>query len=234
MDYSINFPNLGIHLEHVGKNIMVGNFSLAYYGMVIAVGMMLGMKACTMRAKETGQSEDDYVDMVIVGLICGVIGARIYYVIFAWDYYKDDILSVFNIRQGGLAIYGGIIGAIAVGLIICRVRKVKILPMLDITVLGFLIGQGIGRWGNFVNQEAFGENTSNFLGMTGGKIQDTIYTNATFIDGKLSDGSVDYLQTVHPCFFYESMWCLLGFFLLSWYSKRRKYDGQILLLYMSW
>ena len=85
MDYSINFPNLGIHLEHVGKNIMVGNFSLAYYGMVIAVGMMLGMKACTMRAKETGQSEDDYVDMVIVGLICGVIGARIYYVIFAWD-----------------------------------------------------------------------------------------------------------------------------------------------------
>ena len=131
MDYSINFPNLGIHLEHVGKNIMVGNFSLAYYGMVIAVGMMLGMKACTMRAKETGQSEDDYVDMVIVGLICGVIGARIYYVIFAWDYYKNDILSVFNIRQGGLAIYGGIIGAVLSLYVTSRIKKIPFLKVLD-------------------------------------------------------------------------------------------------------
>ena len=206
MDYSINFPNLGIHLEHVGKNIMVGNFSLAYYGMVIAVGMMLGMKACTMRAKETGQSEDDYVDMVIVGLICGVIGARIYYVIFAWDYYKNDILSVFNIRQGGLAIYGGIIGAVLSLYVTSRIKKIPFLKVLDTIAIGIPIGQIIGRWGNFFNREAFGGYTNNLLAMQlpvsavrQNEITEEMWQHAVTING------VQYIQ-VHPTFLYEGLW----------------------------
>ena len=206
MDYSINFPNLGIHLEHVGKNIMIGNFSLAYYGMVIAVGMMLGMKACTMRAKETGQSEDDYVDMVIVGLICGVIGARIYYVIFAWDYYKDDILSVFNIRQGGLAIYGGIIGAVLSLYVTSRIKKIPFLKVLDTIAIGIPIGQIIGRWGNFFNREAFGGYTNNLLAMQlpvsavrQNEITEEMWQHAVTING------VQYIQ-VHPTFLYEGLW----------------------------
>ena len=206
MDYSINFPNLGIHLEHVGKNIMIGNFSLAYYGMVIAVGMMLGMKACTMRAKETGQSEDDYVDMVIVGLICGVIGARIYYVIFAWDYYKDDILSVFNIRQGGLAIYGGIIGAVLSLYVTSRIKKIPFLKVLDTIAIGIPIGQIIGRWGNFFNREAFGGYTNNLLAMQlpvsavrQNEITEEMWQHAVTING------IQYIQ-VHPTFLYEGLW----------------------------
>ncbi len=235
----IYFPKLGWRFHIDPTAFKIGSIEIQWYGILITIGLLLALLYCFPRMKRFGLDTDRTVDAVIGGILGGIIGARLYYVAFNFDEYKKDsfgetVKAIVNTREGGLAIYGGIIGAIAVGLIICKVRKVKILPMLDITVLGFLIGQGIGRWGNFVNQEAFGENTSNFLGMTGGKIQDTIYTNATFIDGKLSDGSVDYLQTVHPCFFYESMWCLLGFFLLSWYSKRRKYDGQILLLYMSW
>lgn len=233
MDYSINFPNLGIHLEHVGKNIMVGNFSLAYYGMVIAVGMMLGMKACTMRAKETGHSEDDYVDMVIVGLICGVIGARIYYVIFAWDYYKNDILSVFNIRQGGLAIYGGIIGAVLSLYVTSRIKKIPFLKVLDTIAIGIPIGQIIGRWGNFFNREAFGGYTNNLLAMQlpvsavrQNEITEEMWQHAVTING------VQYIQ-VHPTFLYEGLWNCGVLVILFLMRKKTKSPGELFMLYIA-
>ena len=215
MDYSINFPNLGIHLEHVGKNIMIGNFSLAYYGMVIAVGMMLGMKACTMRAKETGQSEDDYVDMVIVGLICGVIGARIYYVIFAWDYYKDDILSVFNIRQGGLAIYGGIIGAVLSLYVTSRIKKIPFLKVLDTIAIGIPIGQ-INLLAMQLPVSAVRQN----------EITEEMWQHAVTING------VQYIQ-VHPTFLYEGLWNCGVLVILILMRKKTKSPGELFMLYIA-
>ncbi|MDO4805043.1 MAG: prolipoprotein diacylglyceryl transferase [Lachnospiraceae bacterium] len=233
MDYSINFPNLGIYLKHVGKNIMVGNFAIAYYGIVIALGMMLGLLVCTKRAKETGQSEDDYVDLVIGGLICGVIGARIYYVIFAWDYYKDDILSVFNIRQGGLAIYGGIIGGVLALCVIGKMKKIPAWRVLDTIAMGVPVGQIIGRWGNFFNREAFGKYTNNLFAMQlpvsavrQNEITEEMWQHAVTVDG------VQYIQ-VHPTFLYEGMWnagLLLFLFLVR---NKTKFEGELFLLYVA-
>ena len=236
----IYFPKLGWRFHIDPTAFKIGNFEIQWYGIIITVGLLLALIYCFPKMRRFGLDSDRAVDAVIGGVLGGIVGARLYYVLFNLDEYKKDsfgatLKEVFNIRGGGLAIYGGIIGALTVGLIICKIRKVKMLPMLDITVLGFLIGQGIGRWGNFTNQEAFGKNTSNFLGMTGGRIQDTIFKNTSFItDDSDKWSGIEPLQTVHPCFLYESLWCLLGFVLLAWYSKRRKYDGQILLMYLSW
>ena len=144
-------------------------------------------------------------------------------------------MAVINTRNGGLGIYGGIIGALIVGLLICKIKKIKMLPMLDVAVMGFLIGQGIGRWGNFVNQEAFGVNTNSFLGMTGGRIQQVINAEMQ-VGGSMYENGLEMVWSdpVHPCFLYESIWCLLGFALLAFWSKRRRYDGQLLLMYMAW
>ncbi|MBQ1464381.1 MAG: prolipoprotein diacylglyceryl transferase, partial [Ruminococcus sp.] len=179
-----------------------------------------------------GIDPDKGIDAIIGGVIGGLIGARVYYVALRWDEYKGNIKEILNTRNGGLAIYGGIIGALTVGLIICKIKKIKMLPMLDITVIGLLIGQGIGRWGNFVNQEAFGTNTDSIFGMTGGRIQATILRQSAYMDGTMQGVSEQY--AVHPCFLYESFWCLLGFVVLALWSRRRKYDGQLLLMYMAW
>lgn len=233
MDYSINFPNLGIHLEHVGKNIMIGNFSIAYYGMVIAIGMMLGMSLCTWRAKETGQSQDDYVDLVIVGLICGVIGARIYYVIFAWDYYKDNPLSAFNIRQGGLAIYGGIIAAVFSLYVMSRFKKIPFLKILDTIAIGIPLGQIIGRWGNFFNREAFGGYTDNIFAMQlpVSAVRQNEITQEMW-DHLVTIGGVDYIQ-VHPTFLYEGLWNCGVLLMLFLMRNRTKSAGELFMLYIA-
>ena len=155
MDYNINFPHLGIFLDHVGKNISIGNFTIAYYGIVIAIGMLIGLRVAMWRAKETGQKPDDYVDIVLIGMLVGIIGARIYYVAFSWDAYKNDLMSIFNIREGGLAIYGGIIaGALAV-FVMSKIKKIPFGLILDTIAMSVPIGQIVGRWGNFFNREAF-------------------------------------------------------------------------------
>lgn len=233
MDYSINFPNLGIHLQHVGKNIMIGNFAIAYYGIVIAIGMMLGMLVCTKRAKATGQSEDDYVDLVIAGLICGVIGARIYYVIFAWDNYKDDILSIFNIRQGGLAIYGGIIAGVAALYVVGKKKKIPVMRVLDTIAMGIPVGQIIGRWGNFFNREAFGGYTNNLFAMQlpvsavrRSEITEQMWQHAVTING------VQFIQ-VHPTFLYEGMWNTGLLLVLFLFRNKTKFQGELFLLYLA-
>ncbi len=231
----ISFPKLGwtFHIDPTAFTVF--GLQVQWYGIIITLGMILAFVYCLPRLRRFGLDLDRAADAVIGGVIGGIIGARIYYVIWKWEDYAWDWKAIVNTRNGGLAIYGGIIGAIAVGLLICKFRKVKYLPMLDVTVLGLLIGQGVGRWGNFVNQEAFGTNTDFFLGMTGGRIQDTIISQ-TQIGGDMYQSGIEmyWEKTVHPCFLYESLWCLLGFVILSWFSKRRKYDGQILLMYMAW
>lgn len=236
----IQFPNLGWTFHIDPTAFTIGSVQIQWYGIIIAIGLALAAFYCLPRMKRFGIDSDRAIDPVLGGVIGGVIGARLYYVIMKWDEYKKDsfketFLAVINTRNGGLAIYGGIIGALAVGLMVCKIKKIKMLPMLDIASIGFLIGQGIGRWGNFVNQEAFGTNTDSLLGMTGGRIQHVI-SSGMQLGGDMYANGLDMMweKTVHPCFLYESLWCILGFLLLSFWSKFRKYDGQLLLMYMAW
>ena len=159
MDYNINFPHLGIFLDHVGKNISIGNFTIAYYGIVIAIGMLIGLRVAMWRAKETGQKPDDYVDIVLIGMLVGIIGARIYYVVFSWDAYKNDLMSIFNIREGGLAIYGGIIAGSLTILVMSKIKKIPVGLIFDTIAMSVPIGQIVGRWGNFFNREALNTRT---------------------------------------------------------------------------
>ena len=231
MDMEINFPNLGIYLDHVGKNISIFGFSIAYYGIVIVTGMMIAIWIAQREAKRTGQNPEQYLDLAMIGIAAGILGARIYYVIFAWDYYKDDLLSIFNIRQGGLAIYGGIIGGFLFGGLACKWRKVPVLPMFDLAAMGFLIGQGCGRWGNFFNQEAFGCNTTLPWGMYSQATHDYLTSSVVTVPKGVT---IDPNLPVHPTFLYESIWCFVGLFLLVRYIKKRRFAGDIALRYLVW
>ena len=239
--HRIEFPNLGFGFNINPTAFTIFGLDIQWYGIIITLGLILAIIYVFPRMKRFGIDSDRAVDAVIGGVLGGIVGARLYYVAMKWEDYNkgsigETLKAVINTRNGGLAIYGGIIGAFIVGYIICKIRKVKILPMLDVTVLGLLIGQGVGRWGNFVNQEAFGTNTDFFLGMTGGTIQRTI-SNAVQIGGDMyNNGNAEMMweKAVHPCFLYESLWCILGFVILAFISKRRRYDGQIFLMYLAW
>ena len=185
-----------------------------------------------MEAKRSGQNPDTYYDLVIYAVIFSVIGARIYYVIFSWDMYKDDLKSIFNIRQGGLAIYGGVIAAIITVIIFARVKKLSAPLIFDTAGLGLVTGQMIGRWGNFFNREAFGEYTNNLFAMRlpvdavrSGDITDLMRKHMEIEDG------VSYIQ-VHPTFLYESLWCMMILILLLLYRRHKKFDGEIFLMYL--
>lgn len=212
--FDVTFPGLGLEFHINQVALSIGSFTVRWYGILIAVGMCLAIIYALRNCKRFGVNADKLLDCVLVGIITAIIGARLYYVFFQWDAYKDNLWSIFAINEGGLAIYGGLIGGLLGGLIVGKIVKINIPGLLDVAVLGFLIGQGIGRWGNFMNQEAFGTPTDLPWGMVS---QNT--------------GGV----AVHPCFLYESIWCILGFLLLHFYSKKfRKYDGQIFLMYLVW
>jgi len=230
--YEIQFPKLNLTFHVDPTAFTVFGIDIQWYGVIITFGLILAFIYCYPKMKKFGISQERGIDAIIGGILGGIVGARAYYVLSRWDNYKGDIKAIINTRNGGLAIYGGIIGAFAVGLVICRIRKVKAFPMLDVVVMGFLMGQGIGRWGNFVNQEAFGSNTDSILGMTGGTVQESILRNIA--NGSITADDMNAFRTVHPCFFYESMWCLLGFLIFAVFSNKRKYDGQLLLMYMTW
>lgn len=232
MHYNISFPNLGIYLDHVGKSISIFGFSIAYYGMIIGAAILIGFLIATAEAKRTGQNPEDYLDMGIVGVIAGIAGARIYYVIFSWDLYKDNLLSIFNLREGGLAIYGGVIGAVSAVFVMAAVKKKSPFQILDTIALALLNGQMLGRWGNFFNREAFGEYTDCLFAMRlpvdavrPGDITELMRENMQRIDG------VSYIQ-VHPTFLYESLWCAGLLIILFLYRKHKKYEGELFLMYL--
>ncbi len=232
MSTAIYFPHLGIHLEHVGKSISVFGIEIAYYGIIIGCGMFIGLLIALAEAKRTGQNQEDYLDFAIIAIIFSIIGARLYYVIFSWDVYKEDLLSIFNVREGGLAIYGGVITAIITTFVFARVKKLSALLMLDTACLGLVAGQMIGRWGNFFNREAFGDYTDGILAMQ----VPLNAARASDITTKMREhiveiGGVDFIQ-VHPTFLYESLWCLLVLVLLLAYRRRKAFDGEIVLLYL--
>lgn len=232
MDMEINFPNLGIYLNHVGKNISIFGFSIAYYGIVIVTGMMIAIWIAQREAKRTGQNPDQYLDLAMIGIAAGIAGARIYYVAFAWDYYKDDLLSIFNIRQGGLAIYGGIIGACIAVVIYSRKKKQSFGLLMDTASMSIVFGQIMGRWGNFFNREAFGDYTNNLFAMQlpvsavrANEITQKMWDHVVTVNG------VEYIQ-VHPTFLYESLWNVAVLLFLFWFRKRKKFNGEVFLMYL--
>ena len=230
---SIAFPHLHILLKHVGKRLMIGNFSIAFYGIVIALGMVLAFIFIMKEAKRVGYKQDDFMDLFIFGIIFGVIGARIYYVIFSWDDYKNNLLQIFNIRGGGLAIYGGIIGGTITVIVLCHIKKLNFWKCADVIVFGVLIGQICGRWGNFFNREAFGGYTDGLFAM---RIPIDAVNRAQDITAEMKANivtvtGIDCIQ-VHPTFLYESLFNLCVFLFLLWYRKRKKFDGEIFFLYI--
>lgn len=215
--YHVQFPGLGINIDLNPKAFSIGNINVQWYGVIIAVGFLLAFLYAMASCKKFNMDDDKLLDAIIVGIIGGIIGARLYYVLFfTGDQYIKNPISALYIWEGGLGIYGGIIGGVLCGALVAKLRKINVFTVLDLASLGFLIGQCIGRWGNFVNQEAFG-----------------VETNLPW--GMISENTANYAGPVHPCFLYESLWCLLGFILLHIFSRKfRRYDGQVFLLYLAW
>ena len=228
----IRFVHLGIAIEHLKSSISVLGFRIAFYGIIIGIGMLAGIWIAQSDAKRRGQDPELYMDFALYAIICSIIGARTYYVIFAWDYYKENLLQVFNLRAGGLAIYGGVIAAVITLIVFTRVRKVSFFSMADTGVLGLVTGQIIGRWGNFFNCEAFGGYTDSLLAM---RIKRSLVNdnmlNVDVLNHMIVENGVEFIQ-VHPTFLYESCWnlCLLIFML--WFRRYKKYDGQMLWIYL--
>ena len=211
----ISFPALGITVNPP-KYLEIGPLTVYYYGLIIAVGLILAVLYACKRSREFGIKEDDLVDGVLWVTPFAILCARLYYCLFSWNYYKTNPVEILYIWEGGLAIYGGVLGALVGVAVFCKIKKIKIAALLDLVMLGFLIGQSIGRWGNFMNREAFGAETDSFLRM--GLM-------------KASTGEITYY---HPTFLYESLWNFVGFVILHFLSKKRKYDGQVALGYLVW
>ena len=228
----IRFVHLGITIEHLKSSISVFGFRIAFYGIIIGIGMLAGIWIAQSDAKRRGQDPELYLDFALYAIICSIVGARIYYVIFEWDYYKENLLQIFNLRAGGLAIYGGVIAGAITMIVYTRVKKVSFFSMADTGVLGLVTGQIIGRWGNFFNCEAFGGYTDSLLAM---RIRRSLVNdnmlNADVLSHKIVENGVEFIQ-VHPTFLYESCWnlCLLIFML--WFRKYKKYDGQMFWIYL--
>ena len=228
----IRFVHLGITIEHLKSSISVFGFRIAFYGIIIGIGMLAGLWIAQSDAKRRGQDPELYLDFALYAIICSIIGARLYYVIFEWDYYKNNLLQIFNLRAGGLAIYGGVIAGTITMIVYTRMKKISFFSMADTGVLGLVTGQIIGRWGNFFNCEAFGGYTDSLLAMRIRRalVNDNML-NADVLNHRIVENGVEYIQ-VHPTFFYESCWnlCLLLFML--WFRRYKKYDGQMLWIYL--
>ncbi len=255
LNTNINFPNLNIELQNVASGIDIFGFTITFYGIVIGLGMLMGWLVAEWMAKRTGQNAEIYLDFALIAIAVSVIGARLYYVVFTWEEeFANNPLSIFNLRSGGLAIYGGIIGAVLTAVIYTRIKKYSFWLLADTGCIGLITGQIIGRWGNFFNREAFGKYTNGlfamqldrrdvsyefrastsvlqlkdiYAGKTGAlnRIME-IRNNIVTVDG------VEYIQ-VHPTFLYEALWNLCLLIILILYTKHKKFDGEVMLLYLA-
>ena len=226
----VTFPGLGLSFEINRVAFSIGGLNIYWYGVLIAVGLVLAMAFAMRHCAEFGIDGDAMVDVLVVGVVMGILSARAYYVAMA-PFKYESIREILSLRDGGLAIYGGIIGAIVFGGLACKWRKVPVLPMFDVTAMGFLIGQCIGRWGNFFNQEAFGCNTTLPWGMYSAATEAYLRGSTVTVPNGVT---IDPTMPVHPTFLYESIWCLVGFIALRLYMKKRRFNGDIALLYAIW
>lgn len=230
---SVRFPNLGLEFEYVPVSVRVFGFEITFFGILLAVGMLLGMVFVVLEAKRKKQDANLHLGMMISGLAGGFIGARFFYVLLSWSVYKTDIMKVFDTRNGGMVFYGGLLGGVLAAAIFCRIKKAAFMEMADVAVKGLLIGQIIGRWGNFFNRESFGEYTSNVLTMQlplfnvrAGEVTPWMRENLVTID------NVSYIQAT-PLFLYESIWCLLLLLLLFVWNRRKLFAGEIFMRYLA-
>ena len=226
----VQFPGLGLSFELNRVAFSIGRFNVYWYGVCIAFGICLALVFAFRHSVEFGVDADSMVDVILIGIVLGIASARAYYVAMA-PFKYESIWEMIAIRDGGLAIYGGIIGGFLFGGLACKWRGVPVLPMFDLTAMGFLLGQCCGRWGNFFNQEAFGCNTTLPWGMYSEATRD--YLMGSTVTAQ-SGVTIDPNLPVHPTFLYESIWCLVGFILLFRYIKKRKFNGDIALRYMIW
>ena len=226
----IAFPHLGIYLENVPKNFTIFGVTIALYGVIIGLGFLIALLIISAIAKRIGQTPDDYWDLAVYMIIFSIIGARAYYVFFAWDYYKDDPISILNIRNGGLAIYGGVIAGFITLFVYTRVRKKNFLLMGDTIMYGLIFGQIMGRWGNFTNREAFGEYTDSLFAMRL-PLEAIRGNEITPLMREHMSAATNYVQ-VSPTFLYESLWNLGILILMLLYLKHKKFDGEIILFYL--
>lgn len=252
LNSTIRFPNMGIELKDLSSGINIFGIDIAYYGVIIAVGMLVGYLIAEKIAKETGQNPEIYLDFALYAVIISVICARLYYVIFQFDEFRGDPIQILNLRSGGLAIYGGIIGAILTGIIFSKIKKYPFWLLADTGAVGLVAGQAIGRWGNFFNREAFGKYSDGLFAMQL-SIADVSYefrAPMTYLEdqfrGKtraldriveirekmISIDGMSYIQ-VHPTFLYESVWNIGLLIFLILYTKRKKFDGEVMLMYMA-
>lgn len=228
-DGSIAFPNLGIYLENVPKNFTVFGYTIALYGVIIGIGMFVAVSLVVYMAQKAGYKQDDFYDLALTLIICGIIGARLYYVIFSWEDYKDHLLSILNIRQGGLAIYGGVIAGFIALCVFCKIKKMKILAVADLAILGVLTGQIFGRWGNFTNRECFGGYTDGLFAMRLPLAAVRSSDLTPDILEHIAEGT-NYIQ-VQPTYLYESMANLVLLILILLFWKKKKFDGEMMLCY---
>ena len=217
----ITFVHLGISIQNMVKSFSIGGISFAYYGLIIGIGIIAGLFMAQADAKRRGQDPDLYLDFAIYAVFFSIIGARLYYVVFQWAYYKEHLAEIINLRKGGLAIYGGVIAAVITLIVFAKKRRVSFFSMADTGCIGLVTGQIIGRWGNFVNCEAFGGYTDSLFAM---RIKRSI-VNETMISQDLLDhlileNGVEYIQ-VHPTFLYESAWNLGLLLFILWYRRRK-------------
>lgn len=226
------FPNLGIEIDHLSRTAFtVFGQDIYWYGIFIGLGVILGVLLALHEAKRTGQNPDTYLDFIIYAMIIAIIGARLYYVIFSWDFYSQHPEKIFAIRKGGLAIYGGIIGGVLTAIVYSHLKKKNFWVMADTMAPSLILGQMLGRWGNFFNKEAFGGFTDNLFAMRyqlsqvrASDVTPDILQNLVTVNG------VDYIQ-VHPTFLYESMWSLCVFIILLILQRKKKFDGQVCATY---
>lgn len=226
---SVIFPNLGIVIKNLPVSINLFGFEIAFYGLIIGIGVLGGMCLAFREAKITGQNVDHYVDLALFGLIFGIIGARLYYVIFEWDYYSKNLGEIINLRNGGLAIYGGIIACIITGIVVARIHKLKFFRVADTACLGLMVGQMIGRWGNFFNREAFGGNSDGLFAMA-------INTDDGIVNVAVPEGvrfieNTKFIQ-VQPTFLYESFWNLCLLVVIMLLRKHKKFEGEVFAWYI--
>lgn len=233
IDQIVSFPGLGIG-EFTIDRIAFSIFGkpIYWYGVIIAIGFLAAILYVLKRAKTFGLDGDRVLDVLLGAVVGGIVGARLYYVIFSWEQYAADPISALYIWEGGIAIYGGVIGGFLAGYLMCRLRRVRFVPMADLAVGALILAQGIGRWGNFVNVEAFGSNTTLPWGMASPSIERYLAANQAALAAQ--GVMVDPAMPVHPTFFYESVWCILGFVIIAFYTKHRRFDGELTLIYAAW
>lgn len=228
----ISFVHLGLSIENLRNSISIFGFPITYYGIIIGAGMLAGIWIAQSDAKRRGQNPEDYLDFALYAIIFSIIGARIYYVVFEWDDYKNNLLQILNLRAGGLAIYGGVIAAVITLFVYTRVKKLSFFTMADSGCIGLILGQIIGRWGNFFNCEAFGGYTDSLLAMRIKRsLVDEYMISQELLEHLIVEDGIEFIQ-VHPTFLYESVWNLGVLAFMLWYRRRKKFEGEMLWIYL--